>query len=118
MTTRHYQKGVRESIRKQDRNNINDPQKKHLGTVSKNILSPPVKVFFTDQSKGWFFCGSFLLVILHVGVCCAAMSVPCSLVVTCWERADLLAVVFKLLCFVTFPNVFWSISELRVRFAP
>ena len=30
---------------------------------------------------------------LHDDVCCAAVSVPCSLVVTCWERADLLAVV-------------------------
>ena len=30
---------VHESITKQDRNNINDPQKRHrLGTVSKNIL--------------------------------------------------------------------------------
>ena len=33
------QSNVHESITKQDRNNINDPQKKHrLGTVSKNIL--------------------------------------------------------------------------------
>ena len=33
------QKDVHESITKQDRNNINDPQKKHrFGTVSKNIL--------------------------------------------------------------------------------
>ena len=31
-------------------------------------------------------------------MCCAAMSVPCSLLVTCWERADLLAVVFVALC--------------------
>ena len=31
---------------------------------------------------------------LHVGVSCAVASVPCSLVVTCWKRADLLAVVF------------------------
>ena len=30
---------------------------------------------------------------LHVGVCCAVVSFPCSLVVTCLERADLLAVV-------------------------
>ena len=30
----------------------------------------------------------------HVGVCCIVVSVPCSLVVDCWERADLLAVVF------------------------
>ena len=35
---------------------------------------------------------------LHVGVCCAVVSVPCSLVVTCWERADLLAVVFVVFC--------------------
>ena len=33
---------------------------------------------------------------LHVCVCYmnVVVSVPCSLVVTCWERADLLAVVF------------------------
>ena len=41
-----------------------------------------------------FFCVSFLLVMLHVGVCCAVVSVHCGLVVTCWDRADLLAVVF------------------------
>ena len=39
VTTRHQQKDVHENITKQDRNNINDPQKKHrLGTFSKNIL--------------------------------------------------------------------------------
>ena len=38
VTTRHQQTDVHESITKQDRININDPQKKHcLGTVSKNI---------------------------------------------------------------------------------
>ena len=35
---------------------------------------------------------------IHVGVCCAVVSVPCSLVVTFWERADLLAVGFVLFC--------------------
>ena len=35
---------------------------------------------------------------LHVDVCCAIASVPCSLVVTCWERADLLAVVCVVFC--------------------
>ena len=40
----------------------------------------------------------FLLVMLLVGVCCAVMSVPCSLVVTCRERADLLAIVFVVFC--------------------
>ena len=31
-------------------------------------------------------------------VCCAVVSVPCGLVVTCLERADLLAVVFVVFC--------------------
>ena len=36
VTTRHQQTDVHESITKQDRNNINDPHRKHsLGTVSK-----------------------------------------------------------------------------------
>ena len=35
---------------------------------------------------------------LHVDVCFAVVSVPCSLVVTCWERADLLAVVCVVFC--------------------
>ena len=39
VTTTHQQRDMHESITKQDRNNINDPQKKHhLGKVSKNIL--------------------------------------------------------------------------------
>ena len=38
VTTRHQQTDVYESITKQDRNNINDPQKKHrLGTVILNL---------------------------------------------------------------------------------
>ena len=42
--------------------------------------------------------GSFLLVMLHVGVFCAVVSVPCSLGVDCWERVDLLAAVFVVFC--------------------
>ena len=38
LTSRHQQTDVHESITKQERNNINDPQKHRLGTVSKNIL--------------------------------------------------------------------------------
>ena len=60
----------------------------------RNWLNPPVKVFLLTVPRRCFFCGSFLLVMLHVGLCCVVVSVPCSLVVTCWERADLLAVVF------------------------
>ena len=39
-----------------------------------------------------------MLVMLHVDVCCAVVSVPCSLLVICWERADLLAVMFVVFC--------------------
>ena len=39
VTSMHQQTDVHESITKQDRNNINDPQKKHRHEkVSKNIL--------------------------------------------------------------------------------
>ena len=34
-------------------------------------------------------------------VCDAVVSVPCSLVVTCWERADLLAVMIVVFCYFT-----------------
>ena len=77
--------------------------------VSKSPL-PPVKVFLLTVPSRCFFCESFLLVMLHGGVCCNGVSVLCSLVVTCWERADLLA--------VTFPNVSLPTSESRVCLAP
>ena len=35
---------------------------------------------------------------LHVDVCHAVASVPCNLVVTCWERPDLLAIVCVVFC--------------------
>ena len=58
-----------------------------------------------------------MLVMLHVGVRCNVVSDLCSLVVTCLERADLLAIVC-VLCFVTFPVVSWFALELRVGLAP
>ena len=58
-----------------------------------NRFKPSSKCIFTDIPRQCFFCGSVLLVVLRVGVCCTVVSFPCSLVVTCWERADLLAVV-------------------------
>ena len=54
-------------------------------------LSPPVK-YFTDRSKAvlllWIFCGWFSVFAMPL---CA--SVYMYLVVTCWERAALLALV-------------------------
>ena len=35
---------------------------------------------------------------LHVGVCCNVVSDLCSLVVTCWVMADLLAIVCVVFC--------------------
>ena len=41
----------------------------------------------------------------HVCLCNAVLSVPCSLVITCWDRADLLALLCVMFScvFVTFP---------------
>ena len=49
------------------------------------------------------FCGSFLLFIFRV--CHAFLYVHCSLVVTCWERSGLLALLYVMFycVFVTFP---------------
>ena len=54
----------------------------------------------TDRSKA-----VLLLCILFVFVCHTFLSVPCNLVVTCWERADLLALLYMVLScvFVIFP---------------
>ena len=51
---------------------------------------------FKEASMRCFFCGSFLLFVFIV------MSVSCSLVVICWERADLLARLYLMFSFVVF----------------
>ena len=57
--------------------------------------------------------------VLYVSVCLfyTVLSVPCSLVITYWERADLFALLcVTFLCvFVTFSYLSWSTFELRVR---
>ena len=55
------------------------------------------------------FVDIFLLFMFHVYLRYAVLSVPCSLVTTCWERADLLAILCVVLScvFVTFHMVFW-----------
>ena len=64
-TTRHQQTDVHESITKQDRNNINDPHKKHrLGTVSKNIILEGLirfKVKRLVENTSYFFKPDFKL---------------------------------------------------------
>ena len=52
VTTRHQQTDMHESIAKQDRNNIDDPQKKHrLGTVSRSILLEGLNRFNSAQTS-------------------------------------------------------------------
>ena len=63
-----------------------------------NPFKPSSKSIFTDRSKAVLL---LWIIMLHVGVCCNAVSVLCSLVVTCWERADLLAVVCAVFCHFT-----------------
>ena len=59
-----------------------------------NCLSPPVK-YLTDHSKGVLLLWIFYVFVLF----CLAFAVPLwasvymCLVVTCWERADILALV-------------------------
>ena len=77
----------------------------------KTCLSPPVTVLLTVPRR-CIFCGFFLLLTVHVCLyfCLyfAVWSVPCSLVVTCWERADIMAslyVMFFFLRFCHFPQL-------------
>ena len=71
--------------------------KGEVGTVKLVLLAVP---------KGCFFCGSFLLFMFRV--CHAFLSVHCSLVVTCWERAGHLA-----LLYVMFNCVFVTLSWVK-----
>ena len=55
-----------------------------------------------------FFCGSFMFLFCLVFAVSLCLSVCMCFVVTCWERADLLALVCGVYCeFVTFPLVSW-----------
>ena len=64
--------------------------------------------YFTDRSKAvlllWIFYVFVLSCVCFVLCACVYMC----FVVTCWERADLLALVCGVFCeFVTFPLVSW-----------
>ena len=56
----------------------------------------PFSNFLTDRSKVVIFCISFLLFVF-VYVCYTVLFVPCSLMVTCCDRADPLAFLFVML---------------------
>ena len=70
-------------------------------------LSPPVKCF-TDRSKAVLLLWIFYVFVLSCVCYVLCTSVYMCFVVTCWERADLLALVCGVYCeFVTFPLVSW-----------
>ena len=70
-------------------------------------LSPPVK-YFTDRSKAVLLLWIFYVFVLSCVCYVLCASVFMCFVVTCWERADLLALVCGVFCeFVTFPLVSW-----------
>ena len=62
-------------------------------------------IFYLTVRRRYIFCRSFVLLLSCVYH--AFASVHCCLVVTCWERADLMALVCGLkLCFCWFPMWF------------
>ena len=67
-----------------------------------NRFKPSSNICLLTVSRRYFFCGSFVFFVycvLH-----PSTSVHCCLVVTCWEMADLLALVGDVYCiFATFP---------------
>ena len=70
--------------------------------VPGNLFEPSSKIFLLAVPRRYFFCGSFVFSVPCVSH--AFASVHCCLVVTCWERADLLAPVGDVYCIsVTFP---------------
>ena len=83
----------------------------YLNTNDSGFKSSSKSILLTVPRR-CFFCESLLSVMLHVGVFCAMVSVPCRLVVTCSERAELLAVVF-----CNFPKCVLVPSELRAWLA-
>ena len=68
--------------------------------VLSNMFNPPVFIFFIDCFKALPFCGSFLSFVF-------VLSLPCNPLVTCWERADLLAFLYVMFL------VFLSLSICR-----
>ena len=82
------------------------------------------QIFIYRISKAVILLWIFFVIYIHVCLCYAVLCVPYSLVVTCWERADLLVLVCVFLCFVTFqyadPGQVWylivSIPDLCLPF--
>ena len=72
-----------------------------------NRFKPSSKIFYWPFQGGTSFV-DLLCFCSDLCLLCLCASVYMCFVVTCWERADLLALVCGVFCeFVTFPLVFW-----------
>ena len=60
-----------------------------VGLIPLNIFKPSMDFLLIVPTR-CFFCVSFLLFMFHVCLYYTDLSVPCRLVITCWERVDLL----------------------------
>ena len=82
-----------------------------------NRFKPSSKKFLLTVPGQYFFCGSFVFLVSCVSN--AFVSVHCCFVVTCRERADLLALVGDVYCiFVTFPcGILGQVWYLIVSFS-
>ena len=60
---------------------------------------------FANRSKAVLFVDLFCYFLYHVYLCYTILSVPCSLVIPCWDKADLLPLLHDVFScvFVTFP---------------
>ena len=65
-----------------------------------NLLLNILWFYLLTFLRQCFFSGSFLLFIFHVCLYYTVLSVPCCLVITCWQRDELLP-----LLYVTFPCI-------------
>ena len=69
-------------------------------------------IHFADRSKAVLFCGSFLLFMFHVCLYYAVLSVLCSHLITCLERADFLLTLYVM--FLVFLSLSYECLRLGV----
>ena len=74
------------------------------------MVKPPISFLLTVRRR-YISCGSFLLFMFHVYLCYAVLSFQCSLMVTCWERADLLAILCVVFSYGV-PGQVWYLRRL------
>ena len=87
--------------------NVNNERVSSDSEISKYFNKHFANVLLTVPRR-YFFCGSFMFLFCLVFAMSLCAFVYMCFVVTCWERADLLALVCGLCCeFVTFPLVSW-----------